>query len=437
MKVTGISDTPEPRSASSRAGRRRPTKSAAAPPTPCAGSPTQAFRGAGQRRRPGRPDEVLRPGPERRRLRGRHPHGRAGHPGQPAVPVPRRAARRPTSPAGSAYRVGDIELASRLSFFLWGTVPDAELREGGHAGTLKTHGRRSTSRCGGCSPTRSAEALATRFGVAVAAPAGRRRRCGPTASSIPHWDQSLHRVDAQGDRALLRAAWCARTAASSTCSPPTTSFVNERLARHYGIPERHRHRVPPGDAAARRAAACSTQGSILLLTSVADRTSPVQRGKWVMQVLLGSPPPPPPPNVPALEETERRRRTASVLSVRERMEQHRKNPACTSCHRVIDPLGLALENFDVTGQYRIKDNGVPVDADRRALRRHARWRAPTGLRAGAAASTRTRCCASFTESLMTYALGRHVESYDMPTVRTIVATPRSRTTRCRRSSRAW
>ena len=100
---------------------------------------------------------------------------------------------------------------------------------------------------------------------------------------------------------------------------------------------------------------------MLVLTSVADRTSPVMRGKWIMEVLLGSPPPPPPPNVPALEATNA---TAGgkVLSTRERMEEHRKNPACQSCHRVIDPLGLALDNFDVTGKWRIKDNGVPVDS---------------------------------------------------------------------------
>src|SRR5207245_4010787 len=102
------------------------------------------------------------------------------------------------------------------------------------------------------------------------------------------------------------------------------------------------------------------QGSILTLTSVADRTSPVQRGKWVMEVLLGSPPPPPPPNVPALDET-KATSGGKMLTTRERMEDHRKNPACASCHRVIDPLGLALENFDTIGAWRIKDNGVDVD----------------------------------------------------------------------------
>src|SRR5207249_7906050 len=137
-------------------------------------------------------------------------------------------------------------------------------------------------------------------------------------------------------------------------------FVNERLAKHYQI-------ANVTGSAFRRVQlpeyrrGLLGQGSILTLTSVADRTSPVQRGKWVMEVLLGSPPPPPPPNVPALDEI-KAALAGRMLSTRERMEEHRKNPACTSCHRVIDPLGLALENFDATGAWRIKDNEVPVDS---------------------------------------------------------------------------
>ena len=138
------------------------------------------------------------------------------------------------------------------------------------------------------------------------------------------------------------------------------TYVNERVARHYGIPNvtgpEFRRVTLPAD---RRG--ILGQGSILTLTSIAERTSPVQRGKWVMEVLLGSPPPPPPPNVPALEETKGTAESGRALSVRERMEQHRSNPQCTSCHRVIDPLGLALENFDATGKWRIRDGGITVD----------------------------------------------------------------------------
>src|SRR5262249_50626991 len=159
------------------------------------------------------------------------------------------------------------------------------------------------------------------------------------------------------------------------------------------------------------------QGSILVLTSVADRTSPVMRGKWIMEVLLGSPPPPPPPNVPAFEET-KAAANGKLLTVRERMEEHRKNPACASCHRVIDPLGLALENFDPTGRWRIKDSGFTVDAagvmyDGTALD------GPASLRA-ALLKHQDVFLQAFTESLMTYALGRRIEYSDMPAVRRIV-----------------
>src|SRR5439155_11851036 len=139
------------------------------------------------------------------------------------------------------------------------------------------------------------------------------------------------------------------------------TFVDERLAAHYRIPnvvgrEFRQVQYPDG-----RRQGLLGHASILTLTSHADRTSPVLRGKWVMEVLLGTPPPPPPPNVPDLEATAEAA-DGRLRTVRERMEQHRANPACSSCHRMIDPIGLALENFDVTGAWRIKDNGMPVDA---------------------------------------------------------------------------
>jgi hypothetical protein len=194
------------------------------------------------------------------------------------------------------------------------------------------------------------------------------------------------------------------------------SFVNERLAKHYGMPNItgsafQRVQVPEY----RRG--LLGQGSILTLTSVADRTSPVQRGKWVMEVLLGTPPPPPPPNVPLFDET-KAIAGGKPLSVRERMEEHRKNPACNSCHRVIDPLGLALENFDVTGAWRIKDNEVGVDSAG-DLYDGTKMNGPAGLR-DALMKHSDLVLLSFTESLMTYALGRRVEAYDMPAIRAII-----------------
>jgi hypothetical protein len=194
------------------------------------------------------------------------------------------------------------------------------------------------------------------------------------------------------------------------------SYVNDRVARHYGIggvtgPQFRRVTLPEP----RRG--LLGQGSVLTLTSIADRTSPVQRGKWIMEVLLGSPPPPPPPNVPALEET-KGTSGGKVLSVRERMEEHRKNPACTSCHKVIDPLGLALEHFDATGRYRIKDNEVPVDAVG-DLYDGTRMEGAAGLRA-ALLKHQDAFLLSFTEHLMTYALGRRLEPSDMPAVRQVI-----------------
>ncbi len=197
------------------------------------------------------------------------------------------------------------------------------------------------------------------------------------------------------------------------------TFLNERLARHYGIPgvsgDAFRRVSLDGPGAMRRG--ILGHGSVLTLTSVADRTSPVLRGKWVMEVLLGSPPPPPPPNVPDLAEVGAAH-DGRLLSVRQRMEQHRASPACSSCHRVIDPLGLALENFDVTGRYRMKDSDQPVDAAGELFDGTA-INGPTGLR-DVLLKRQETVLRTFSEFLMTYALGRRVEAFDMPTVRAIV-----------------
>ena len=195
------------------------------------------------------------------------------------------------------------------------------------------------------------------------------------------------------------------------------TFVNERLARHYGI-------TGVNGAAFQRVTlpdyrrGLLGQASILTLTSVANRTSPVLRGKWVMEVLLGTPPPPPPPNVPTLDESVTSSTAGKLLSTRQRMEEHRKNPSCNSCHRVIDPLGLALDNFDVTGAWRIKDNEVPVDVVG-DLYDGTKMDGPIGLR-DALLKHQDMVLRNLTEKLMTYALGRRLEYTDMPAVRAIV-----------------
>jgi hypothetical protein len=195
------------------------------------------------------------------------------------------------------------------------------------------------------------------------------------------------------------------------------TFVNDRLASHYAIANVNGsafRRVQVPDY--RRG--LLGQGSILTLTSVADRTSPVLRGKWVMEVLLGTPPPPPPPGVPTLDESTKPATAGKLLSTRERMDAHRSNPACNSCHRVIDPLGLALENFDATGAWRIKDNEVPVDTVG-DLYDGTKINGPAGLRQALLRHS-DMVLRSFTQNLMTYALGRRLEYSDMPTVRAIV-----------------
>jgi hypothetical protein len=156
----------------------------------------------------------------------------------------------------------------------------------------------------------------------------------------------------------------------------------------------------------------------LLLTSVADRTAPVHRGKYIMETLLGSPPPPPPPNVPTLEETKATSNAGKPLSVRERMEQHRSNPTCNSCHRFIDPLGLSLEGYDVIGRARIRDNGAAVDTAA-TLWDGTPLTGPADLRASLMRFSEPML-RNFTEHLLAYALGRRAEAYDQPTVRAIV-----------------
>ena len=190
-----------------------------------------------------------------------------------------------------------------------------------------------------------------------------------------------------------------------------------RIAKQYGIPnvvgaEFRKVQYPDG-----RRRGLLGHGSVLTQTSHAERTSPVLRGKWVLEVLLGTPPPPPPPNVPDLEATAEAE-DGRLRTVRERMEQHRANPACASCHRMIDPIGLALENFDVTGAWRIKDNGAPVDAAS-ALYDGTPLAGPDDLRQ--ALLKRPRLLAqTFTENLMTFALGRRLAYTDMPAVRNVV-----------------
>lgn len=319
-----------------------------------------------------------------------------------------------SAPATAAYRVSDYELASRLSFFLWGTGPDAELLTLAGQGRLSRPGTlaKQARRLLGAP---RADALATRF-ASQWLRLQDLERVLPDPILYPYADHTLS-LALRKETELFFESLVRDDRSLIELLTADYTYANERVARHYGIPNvtgnRFRRVTVPDD---RRG--ILGHGSVLTLTSIADRTSPVMRGKWVMEVLLGSPPPPPPPNVPALEETKGTTETGRTLSVRERMEQHRSNPACTSCHRVIDPLGLALENFDATGKWRIKDGGAPVDSGGQ-LFDGTSIEGPAGLR-GAVLRHKDAFLLSFTRSFMTYALGRRVEAADMPAVRAII-----------------
>jgi hypothetical protein len=318
-----------------------------------------------------------------------------------------------TARPGQPYRITDADLASRLSFFLWGSVPDAELLKVVTAGTLRAPGTLDKQIKRMLADPR-AEALSTRF-AAQWMRLQDLAKVNPDYLQYPQYDDRLaesfrretelffdHLV--REDRSLLELITA------------DYSFVNERVAQHYGIPNITGSQFRKVTLPENRRGILG-HGSVLVLTSNSDRTSPVYRGKWVMEVLLGSPPPPPPPNVPELDEV-KATGAGRTLSVRERMEEHRKNPACSSCHRVIDPLGLALENYDPTGAWRIKDNEVAVDPVG-VLYDGSKVDGPASLR-DAIIRHKDAFVLSFTESLMTYALGRRVEHFDMPAIRAIV-----------------
>jgi hypothetical protein len=303
------------------------------------------------------------------------------------------------------YRVSEFDLASRLSYFHWAKLPDDELTGAAAKGQLRAKLTQQTTRL---LADPRAEALASRF-ASQWLRLQELEKINPDPPLYPYYDHTLGAAMVKETRLFFENLVRDDRSVLDLLTADY-SFVNERLAAHYGIPD-------VSGAAFRRVSLPDERrgilghGSILTLTSIADRTSPVLRGKGVMEVLLGTPPPPPPPNVPDLEPA---RAHGRQLSVRERMEEHRASPACSSCHRVIDPLGLALEHFDVTGHYRIKDNGQPIDAsgelyDGTML---------TGLASlrDALLKRKDLVLQTFTENLMTYALGRRIESADMPAV---------------------
>jgi hypothetical protein len=314
---------------------------------------------------------------------------------------------------GEVYEINDLDLASRLSFFLWSTPPDQALMDVAQRGDLSDPDELGRQALRMLADPR-AEALATRFAWLwlrlqdIA-------KIHPDALEFPYYDHALAEA-MERETELLFHHIVQEDASVLDLLDADYTFVNERLADHYGIPN------VTGSAFQRVAVPNENRrgllghSSILMMTSHANRTSPVLRGKWVMEVLLGSPPPPPPPNVPAFDETDAAA-DGRELTTRERMEQHRANPSCNSCHSVIDPIGLALENYDVTGVWRIKENEVPIDATGE-LYDGTPLSGPSDLR-NALVAHQTVFLRTFTRNMMAYALGRRVEYYDMPTVRAI------------------
>ncbi|HLI85412.1 MAG TPA: DUF1592 domain-containing protein [Bryobacteraceae bacterium] len=313
---------------------------------------------------------------------------------------------------GAVYAVNDLELASRLSFFLWSSIPDDDLLRAASQNRLHTAAEYDREVARMLSDPRS-EALTANF-------AGQWLQLRnvpnvqPNSDEFPDFDENLRRAFRRETELFFDSIVKENRSILDLLTADYT-FVNERLARHYGIPNIYGsnfRRITIHDDARR---GLLGQGSILALTSHATRTSPVARGKWILENLLGTPVPPPPPDVPPLKENAEGERPRTL---REQMLEHRANAVCASCHKVMDPIGFALENFDAVGEWRSTDHGVPIDASGQ-LADGTKIDGVVGLRNAIVARPEV-FATTFTEKLLTYALGRGLDYRDMPAVRAIV-----------------
>jgi mono/diheme cytochrome c family protein len=312
---------------------------------------------------------------------------------------------------GTAYRLTDFELASRLSFFLWSSIPDEQLLELADRGKLRDEKILDGQIRRLLADDRS-RALTDNF-VGQWLYLRNIRTLYPDPDVFPEFDENLREAlqretelffesQLRGDRSVIELLSANYT------------FVNERLARHYGMPNVYGNRFRRVTLDDPRRGGLLGHGSLLTVTSYPNRTSPVLRGKWLLENILGNPPPPPPPDVPALPE---RGEGGKLASVRERLEHHRKNPACAVCHAPMDPLGFALENFDAIGGWRSTDAGAAIDASG-ALPGGKHFEGPAGLRQ-VLLGQREQFVRTVTEKLLMYALGRGVDYYDLPVIRKI------------------
>jgi len=317
---------------------------------------------------------------------------------------------------GTVYRVSDLELASRMSFFLWSSIPDEELLRVASEGKLHTPAVLEQQMRRMLIDPKSAALIENFAGQWLYL--RNLRTMIPNSLEFPDFDDNL-RQSFQRETELFFGSIMREDRNVLDLMTANYTFINERLAKHYGIPNIYGsnfRRVTVTDEARK---GLLGQGSILMVSSHTDRTSPVVRGKWVMDNLLGSPPPPPPANVPPLDESNQQ--AGRVLTMRERMETHRANPYCASCHKMMDPIGFSLENFDATGAWRTKEGGTggtPIDASGQ-LMDGTKINGPVELRQ-ALLRNPDIFLGTFTEKLMTYALGRGLAAPDMPVIRGIL-----------------
>jgi len=318
----------------------------------------------------------------------------------------------PEAQPNTVYQISDVDLASRLSFFLWSSIPDDELLDCAIEGKLNQPAvlERQVRRM--LADERS-RALVSNF-------AGQwlylrnLESITPDLRLFPDFDDNLRQAFLRETELLFESVLRDDRSVLDLLKTDHT-FVNERLAKHYGIPHVYgsRFRRIACDEGSERGGLLR-QGSILTVTSYATRTSPVVRGKWILENIFGSPPPPPLPNVPALKENT----VSATLSVRERLAEHRANSACASCHNLMDPVGFALENFDAVGRWRTVEEGKPVDASG-GLPDGSKFAGVRGLEE-ALLKRPEIFVGTLTEKLLTFALGRGIEYYDAPAVRKIV-----------------
>ena len=316
-------------------------------------------------------------------------------------------------PSGTAYRVNDIELASRLSFFLWSSIPDEELLAVAERGRLQDPAVLDGQVRRMLADPRSAAIVENFAGQWLYL--RNVKLVWPNPDFFPDFSPNLrHAFEAESKlffKSMLRED---RSVLDLLLADYT--YLNEPLARHYGIPNIYGNHFRRVSLADENRHGLLGQGSILTVTSYATRTSPVLRGKWVLEQLMGTPPPPPPPDVPSLEE--KNEENGRSLTMREQMERHRVNPACATCHKIMDPLGFALDNFDATGRWREMEGNTPIDSSG-VLPDGTEFHGPVELR-NHLLKRPEQIVHTVTEKLLTYALGRGTEYYDVPAIRKII-----------------